>query len=206
QRGLYGRWAKAGREGLGANLAAPADPGTESYPARPEWYFLFLFQLLKYFEGEQEVIGTVVIPQAVGILLALLPLLGYGRMRRFGHVVGVIVVVAFLTGSAALTYLAIAADLTDPIGRWLMSRVGTVLVPTIGGVILAVFGVLGVLRRGRLRQAVSVVGSVLLAALLGTGGYLTYLALSETYALPEQIARRVERRLTKDEKTAPQDV
>src|SRR5262249_61933983 len=83
--GLYERLAKAGRQGLGANLDAPADPLTEGYPARPEWYFLFLFQLLQYFEGEQEVIGTVVIPQAVGILLALLPLLGYGRLRRFGH-------------------------------------------------------------------------------------------------------------------------
>ena len=59
--GLYEDWAKAGQKGMGANLDAPADPADE-YEARPEWYFLFLFQLLKYFEGEQEMIGTQIIP------------------------------------------------------------------------------------------------------------------------------------------------
>src|SRR5262249_24068291 len=71
-RGWYARLAHAGRDGLGADLDAPADPATESYPARPEWYFLFLFQLLKYFEGDQEIIGTVLIPGAVmGLLFVL---------------------------------------------------------------------------------------------------------------------------------------
>jgi ubiquinol-cytochrome c reductase cytochrome b subunit len=107
---LYERIAHAGRAGLGANLDAPADPGTASYPARPEWYFLFLFQLLKYFEGDQEVIGTVVIPAGVGLLLFLVPLLGYGPMRRFGHAFGVLVMVVLLGAAATLTYLAFAED------------------------------------------------------------------------------------------------
>jgi ubiquinol-cytochrome c reductase cytochrome b subunit len=112
--GLYERMAKAGRDGLGANLDAPADPLTEGYPARPEWYFLFLFQLLKYFEGEYFLIGALVIPNGVAVLLALLPLLGYGRMRKFGHVFGVIVVVALLLSVAALTVLAMADDSPTP--------------------------------------------------------------------------------------------
>jgi ubiquinol-cytochrome c reductase cytochrome b subunit len=112
--GLYERLAKAGREGLGANLDAPADPLTEGYPARPEWYFLFLFQLLKYFEGEHFLIGAVVIPNAVVGVLFLLPLLGYGRMRPFGHVVGVVVVVSLLVAVAGLTILALADDSPKP--------------------------------------------------------------------------------------------
>jgi ubiquinol-cytochrome c reductase cytochrome b subunit len=107
--GLYERLAHAGRYGLGANLDAPADPA-RPYPARPEWYFLFLFQLLKYFEGEQEIIGTVVIPNAVLVLLFILPLLGYGWMRPVGRVVGVLVVGGVIVGAGALTYLAMAAD------------------------------------------------------------------------------------------------
>jgi ubiquinol-cytochrome c reductase cytochrome b subunit len=107
--GWYQRLAHAGQDGKGANLDAPADPA-RPYPARPEWYFLFLFQLLKYFEGEQEIIGTVVIPVAAGLLLALLPLLGYGRLRKFGHVFGVLVIVGLLGGAATLTGLAIARD------------------------------------------------------------------------------------------------
>jgi ubiquinol-cytochrome c reductase cytochrome b subunit len=109
---LYERIAHAGRDGKGANLDAPADPA-RPYPARPEWYFLFLFQLLKYFEGDQEVIGTVVIPVAAGLVLALLPLLGYGRLRRFGHVVGVLVIVGLLCAVGFLTYQAIAKDRGD---------------------------------------------------------------------------------------------
>src|SRR5262245_23853631 len=71
ERSLYDKLAHGGRDGRGADLDAPADPATESYPARPEWYFLFLFQLLKYFEGETEIIGTVVIPNAAILILLI---------------------------------------------------------------------------------------------------------------------------------------
>ena len=108
----YAYWAHAGQYGKGANLDAPADPA-RPYPARPEWYFLFLFQLLKYFEGEKEIIGTVIIPNGVLVLLALLPLLGIGRLRKFGHVFGVFVVVAILGGAGTLTVLALQADRAD---------------------------------------------------------------------------------------------
>ena len=110
--GEQGAWesiAHAGRAGLGANLDAPADPG-QAYPARPEWYFLFLFQLLKYFEGDQEIIGTVYIPAGAGALLFLLPLLGYGRMRKFGHGVGILVIVGLLGGAIGLTGQALIDD------------------------------------------------------------------------------------------------
>ncbi|HEV3204451.1 MAG TPA: c-type cytochrome, partial [Gemmataceae bacterium] len=107
--GFYQSLAQAGQDGRGANLDAPADP-SRPYPARPEWYFLFLFQLLKYFPGDEEIIGTVVIPTGVFALLFLLPLLGYGRIRKFGHIVGIAVVSSLFAGVATLTYLAFDAD------------------------------------------------------------------------------------------------
>jgi ubiquinol-cytochrome c reductase cytochrome b subunit len=113
--GIYERWAHAGKDGLGANLDAPADPDTEGYPARPEWYFLFLFQLLKYFTGDQMLIGTVVIPNGAFVLLLLLPLFGFGRMRTFGHVLGILVVVGLLAGAGALTVLALQSDSPKPV-------------------------------------------------------------------------------------------
>jgi ubiquinol-cytochrome c reductase cytochrome b subunit len=101
-----------GRYGRGANLDAPADPSSD-YPARPEWYFLFLFQLLKYFEGPMEIVGTVLIPTGAAVVLLVLPLLGYGRMRPIGHAAGIVVVVSLLCAVATLTYRAIADDTPD---------------------------------------------------------------------------------------------
>lgn len=113
--GVYQRWATAGIDGRGANLDAPADRDTEGYPARPEWYFLFLFQLLKYFEGELFLVGTVVIPNGALVLLALLPLFGYGRMRKFGHFLGIVVVFGLIAGVCVLTFLAMVDDSAEPI-------------------------------------------------------------------------------------------
>jgi mono/diheme cytochrome c family protein len=68
---------------IGAPLEARANPADTSYTPRPEWYFLFLFQLLKYFPGNLEVVGVVVIPTLVILLLFLLPLLDRNTKRHF---------------------------------------------------------------------------------------------------------------------------
>src|ERR1043166_7456842 len=81
----YEYWAKAGQRGKGADLDAAADRDTANYPARPEWYFLFLFQLLKYFPGDYAIFGTVIIPNGVMVILVLLPLLGIGFLRPIGY-------------------------------------------------------------------------------------------------------------------------
>ncbi len=54
-------------------LDAPADPTDATYIPRPEWYFLGLFQLLKYFPGKWEVVGAMGVPGLVAGFLALLP-------------------------------------------------------------------------------------------------------------------------------------
>src|SRR3989442_8415737 len=50
-----------------------ADPSDTSYTPRPEWYFLFLFQMLKLFEGPLEVVGSVVLPGLAVLVLILVP-------------------------------------------------------------------------------------------------------------------------------------
>ncbi|MDX1616870.1 MAG: c-type cytochrome, partial [Candidatus Promineifilaceae bacterium] len=94
---------------LGAPLEERADPADTSYTPRPEWYFLFLFQLLKYFPGQLEVIGVVVIPTLVIIGLFLLPFLDSKPARHFTkrpYVTGVtlfmVAGVAFLTVQSLL--------------------------------------------------------------------------------------------------------
>ncbi len=56
-------------------LERMADPTDATYVPRPEWYFLFLFQILKVFPGRLELIGTVILPSLAVLLLFLLPFL-----------------------------------------------------------------------------------------------------------------------------------
>ncbi|MBX3209532.1 MAG: cytochrome b N-terminal domain-containing protein [Labilithrix sp.] len=97
----------------GAPLDAPADPSSD-YPARPEWYFLALFQLLKYFHGPLEIVGTVVLPTLVGIYFFALPLLdakgGTALRARVKPLLPLLIVGA---GAVGLTVKAEADDARD---------------------------------------------------------------------------------------------
>lgn len=59
-----------------------ADPTDSAYVPRPEWYFLFLFQLLKSFGGPLEVVGSVVLPGLAVLALLAVPFLDRGRVVR----------------------------------------------------------------------------------------------------------------------------
>jgi len=106
----YDRLAHAGQYGHGPPLLAPVDPQREYNIARPEWYYLFLFQALKYLEGPYALLGTVGIPVGTGLLLFVLPFLGWGRYRRFGHIAGVVIILALLAAATTLIALALWAD------------------------------------------------------------------------------------------------
>jgi menaquinol-cytochrome c reductase cytochrome b/c subunit len=94
---------------LGAPLEARANPADTTYTPRPEWYFLFLFQLLKYFPGKLEVVGVIIIPTLAILVLFLLPFLDRGTRRHFldrplitGVTLFAVVAVGFLTIQASL--------------------------------------------------------------------------------------------------------
>lgn len=93
----------------GAGLEAPADPAS-SYDARPEWYFLPLFQLLKYFPGRSEIVAAVGAPLVAGGVMAALPLIDRHETRRRGAVALVVLLGA---GGAALAATAVIEDVTD---------------------------------------------------------------------------------------------
>ncbi|HZL36286.1 MAG TPA: cytochrome b N-terminal domain-containing protein [Tepidisphaeraceae bacterium] len=60
-----------------APLGAMADP-SKAYQARPEWYFMFLFRLLRFFHGPYEVLGTFVLPSLFFCILFFWPFLDRG--------------------------------------------------------------------------------------------------------------------------------
>jgi len=95
----------------GAPLADPADPADQYAAARPEWYFLFLFQLLKYFSGEWAIVGALVIPGLVLVWMAALPFIA---RERKGHRFNVWALWTLLGGTALLTWLAVSEDRAKP--------------------------------------------------------------------------------------------
>ena len=83
-----------------------ADPTNADYDPRPEWYFLFLFQLLKYFQGPFEIIGTFVIPTVGMLLLLFLPFLDRSeRTVLYKRPIALTVTSVCVIGIVALTIL-----------------------------------------------------------------------------------------------------
>ena len=95
----------------GAHLSSPADPSEPFSAARPDWYFMFLFQLLKYFPGSWEILGAIILPGLVMLVIFLIPYIGKWEL---GHRFNIGMLVALLAGVGLLTYLAIAEDNRNP--------------------------------------------------------------------------------------------
>ena len=109
---LVALFALAARD-HGAPLDAPADPASD-YPARPEWYFLSLFETLKYFKGSLEPVGAVGLPLLVGGYLVALPFLDKKPSTALKARLPLLAPLALvLLGAFALTAKSLAADAKD---------------------------------------------------------------------------------------------
>jgi ubiquinol-cytochrome c reductase cytochrome b subunit len=85
-----------------------ADPTDTTYIPRPEWYFLFLFQTLKFFEGPLEILGSIVLPTLAIALLILLPFVDRGKVKRVTERTGAAAAVMLVAiGWAGLTAAAV---------------------------------------------------------------------------------------------------
>jgi menaquinol-cytochrome c reductase cytochrome b/c subunit len=68
---------------FGAELGPKADPTTTTYTPRPEWYFFFLFELLRVIKPpELTVLASVGIPTICLLLLLILPFIDRGPERH----------------------------------------------------------------------------------------------------------------------------
>ena len=63
-------------------LGPPANPADAQYVPRPEWYYLPIFQWLKYWHGAASVIGILIIPTILVLAIIALPFLDRGIERR----------------------------------------------------------------------------------------------------------------------------
>lgn len=93
---------------FGVSQAPKADPSDSAYLPRPEWYFLFLFQMLKYFPGKLEWLGTTIIPIIAVLALLLLPFFDRNPHRFWKsrpYAIGIMS--AGVVGIVVLTFLAV---------------------------------------------------------------------------------------------------
>jgi menaquinol-cytochrome c reductase cytochrome b/c subunit len=96
---------------LGAEQGPKADPTTTSYVPRPEWYFFFLFELLRVIKPPALVpLATIIIPTLCMVLLLLLPFYDRNPERRperrpVATTAGIMVIIAM----AYLTFLGATA-------------------------------------------------------------------------------------------------
>ena len=115
---------------LGPLYADKADPGTTSFVPRPDWYFYFLFYLLRIFKWPESVIlGTVGIPTSLLIILIALPFVDLRRERRLLRrpvaVVGAILVVlsmGVLTYKGATARESLASEVISAVPSWVKKQ------------------------------------------------------------------------------------
>lgn len=84
------------RIGQAIDMAAPYQP-------KPEWYFLWIYQLLKYFPGGYAIFGTVIIPGLILLVFTFMPYIDRGRNGRKKAVYTAVALGALL---AVLTLIA----------------------------------------------------------------------------------------------------
>jgi ubiquinol-cytochrome c reductase cytochrome b subunit len=112
-------------------LEPPADPTSSDYVPRPDWYFLGLFQLLKYFPGRWEVVGALVVPGIVITWLMLLPWLDRGKTREWrGRRVVLGLFTAGLAGVVTLTVLGARDKPAQPAGSWTIFEIAGASIAT----------------------------------------------------------------------------
>src|SRR5881227_2121400 len=112
---------------MGPEYGEKADPGTTSFVPRPDWYFYFLFYLLRIFKWPNTVVlGTVGIPTIALLLLLVMPFIDLRRERRLlRRPVAIVTVVLVALSMGVLTYKgatakeALGAELKAAVPGWI---------------------------------------------------------------------------------------
>src|SRR5437764_1838130 len=96
---------------LGAELGSKANPTTTTYVPRPEWYFFFLFELLRVIKPAiLTPVATIGVPTILMALLFTLPFIDRGPERRpERRPIATTTAILVIFAMAYLTYLGASA-------------------------------------------------------------------------------------------------
>jgi menaquinol-cytochrome c reductase cytochrome b/c subunit len=115
---------------LGRLYDAPADPGTINFVPRPDWYFYFLFYLLRIFKWPETVfIGTIGLPTVLLIILLALPFIDLRSERRLSRrpvalIAAILVVLSMgvLTYKGATAKEALGSEIVGHVPSWAVQQ------------------------------------------------------------------------------------
>jgi menaquinol-cytochrome c reductase cytochrome b/c subunit len=107
-------------------VGEPVNPASTDFIPRPEWYFFFLFELLRIFKGQNAlmpvIMATFIIPNILMVLLILVPFIDRGPERRIQRrpiamitAVAVIAFLGYMTHLGSESPEGLGADETLPI-------------------------------------------------------------------------------------------
>jgi ubiquinol-cytochrome c reductase cytochrome b subunit len=96
-------------------LGPKANPADTQYVPRPEWFYLPVFQWLKYFKGSLSIVGIVVIPTLTAILIVALPFFDRRLERRpWKRPIAVGIYLAIMATLITFGWLSRHEDQLDP--------------------------------------------------------------------------------------------
>lgn len=108
---------------LGKLYDDPADPGTFNFVPRPDWYFYFLFYLLRIFKWPNSVLlGTIGLPTVLLVLLIAVPFIDVRPERRLlRRPVAIVASILVVVSMGVLTYKGATAK--ESLGSELVAKV-----------------------------------------------------------------------------------
>ncbi len=96
-------------------LGPKADPSDTHFLPRPEWYYIPVFQYLKYWHGSTAVMGILVLPGLLGTLLVALPFFDRSLERRpWKRPISVGLFTIVLLGLGGLGFASHREDMRSP--------------------------------------------------------------------------------------------
>jgi ubiquinol-cytochrome c reductase cytochrome b subunit len=96
-------------------LGPKANPADTQYVPRPEWYYLPIFQWLKYWRGPYAIIGIIVVPTVTAVLLVLVPAIDRRLERRpWRRPIAVGVFFLILGAFVVMGLMSVRDDSRDP--------------------------------------------------------------------------------------------
>ena len=114
-------------------VGEPVNPASTDFVPRPEWYFFFLFELLKIFKGQNAlmpvIMATFIVPNILMLLLIITPFIDRGPERRIQKRpialfsgIAVIVFLAYMTNQGANSNEGVGAGglpitVSDPVAK-----------------------------------------------------------------------------------------